>query len=268
MDEPFGRWLRRWDLVADGSPLSTHSSELLPVIRQGAPAMLKVAKIEEEARGAQQLAWWAGVGAAHVFAVDSDAVLLERALDSRSLVEMARHGSDSKATSIILRVASELHRPIQVAPPELVPLEEWFRSLRLAAPHRPELQVAASTAEWLLASSTEVIPLHGDLHHWNVLDFAGEWRAIDPKGLIGERTFDLVHLLRNPDGDVASGTRRLEQRIAQVAREAKVDRVRLLQWLMAFAGLSAAWSIEDGEEPVNDMAMLRATTGLLGIGSG
>lgn len=50
-----------------------------------------------------------------------------------------------------------------------------------------------------MADPHDVVVLHGDIHHGNVLD-GGErgWRAIDPKGLLGERTFDFVNILLAP----------------------------------------------------------------------
>lgn len=227
--------------------------------------MLKVATIAEEARGSRQLAWWNGAGAARVFELEGDAVLMERAYGRLSLVEMSLGEHDDEATSVIVKVAAALHRPVASTPPALVSLGEWFTSLFRAAPSAGrELELAASTARRLLATSAEVLPLHGDLHHWNVLDFAGEWRAIDPKGLVGERSFDLVHLLRNPDSATALAPGRLAGRVERVAREASVDRARLVEWALAFAGLSAAWAIEDGENPADDLRFLRTLAGLLG----
>ena len=255
--------------MQDGAPVVTETSRLLPVLYRGMPAMLKVATAVEEARGSRQLAWWGGGGAAKVFEIEGEAVLLERASGPRSLVEMAQGGRDGEATSIILGVAAELHRERPSPPPDLVPLDAWFGSLFLAAgSNGGDLDLAARTARRLLASSEEAIPLHGDLHHWNVLDFDGDWRAIDPKGLVGERTFDLIQLLRNPDFATAAEPGRLERRVAQVACEAAVDRVRLLEWALAFAGLSAAWFIEDGDRPAADLAMIGKVSAMLGAGEG
>jgi streptomycin 6-kinase len=44
--------LDRWHLTADGAPITTHSSHLLPVLWQGKPAMLKLANDEAERSGA------------------------------------------------------------------------------------------------------------------------------------------------------------------------------------------------------------------------
>ena len=58
--------LRRWRLVGDGDIIVTHRSRLVPVRRDGAPAMLKIALEVEERFGAGLMRWWDGVGAARV----------------------------------------------------------------------------------------------------------------------------------------------------------------------------------------------------------
>jgi streptomycin 6-kinase len=50
--------LARWDLVPDGEPIETPSSLLLAVRHNGVPAMLKIAREEDERRGGALMAWW------------------------------------------------------------------------------------------------------------------------------------------------------------------------------------------------------------------
>ncbi len=110
--------------------------------------------------------------------------------------------------------------------------------------------VAAETARYLLATSREIVILHGDIHHGNILDFGLRgWLAIDPKGLKGERSFDYANLFCNPDCRTATAQGRLSRRASIVAQVAGLERRRLLQWVLSYAGLSAAWSINDGEPP-------------------
>ena len=201
------RYLERWQLAPDGDWIETPSSLLLAVRRNGEPAMLKIAREEEERRGGRLMAWWDGDGAARVLAHDEDALLLERAAGPRSLSAMAASGEDDEASRILCAVAARLHAPRPNPPPPLVPLRQWFELLAPAANALGGVFAEANaTAQELLATSRDVTVLHGDIHHANVLD-AGEggWIAIDPKGLLGERTFDFVNVLRNPDAAVALG---------------------------------------------------------------
>ncbi len=91
--------------------------------------------------------------------------------------------------------------------------------------------------------------MHGDIHHGNVLDGgARDWLAIDPKGLVGKRGFDFANIFCNPDLETATAPGRLARQATVVAAAANLDGGRLLQWILAYAGLSAAWSMEDGED--------------------
>ena len=248
----FDAYLVRWGLTPDGKPMATHSSRLLPVRRDGVPAMLKIAQEAEERRGAALMVWWDGDGAARVLAHEGDALLMERAGGDTSLVELARSRADDEASRILCAAAARLHAPRRrPPPPTLVPLARWFRELEpAAARHGGVLRLAAATARDLLAVPREVVVLHGDLHHGNVLDAGPRgWLAIDPKGLVGERGFDFANIFCNPDPDTVTAPARLARQVDTVAAAAGLDRLRLVRWILAYAGLSAAWSLVDGDDP-------------------
>jgi streptomycin 6-kinase len=255
LSEIFGRYLTRWRLLPDGYPIITHSSRLLPVRMDGTPAVLKIAMDTEEKFGGLLLKWWDGQGAAHVFAHEDDALLMERAEGFGSLVDMAKDmapgGGDDEASRLICLVVAQLHatRPSARPLPDLVPLAQWFRELEpAAARHGGILTACAATARELLASERDVVPLHGDIHHGNILDFGPRgWLAIDPKRLTGERGFDYANLFCNPEAVIALAPGRLARQVDVVAEAAGLERLRLLKWIMAYAGLSAAWFIGDGE---------------------
>ena len=252
-----GPHLARWDLVPDGEPITTPSSLLLAVRHNGVPAMLKIAREEEERRGGALMAWWDGDGAAKVLAQHGPALLLECATGPRSLAAMVADGHDDEASRILCEVALRLHAPRAGPPPDLVPLTRWFEALAPAArTHGGLLARADTAAQALLADPRDVVVLHGDIHHGNVLD-GGErgWLAIDPKGLLGERTFDFVNILRNPDAAVALAPGRFDHQVEMLAAAASVDRRRLLDWTLAFAGLSAAWHLADGTVADLDFAI-------------
>lgn len=224
----FEEHLRRWNLALVGAHIITPSSDLLPVLFDGLPAMLKIAKTEEEALGNRLMAWWGGRGSAAILAHDGPTLLMERATGHASLTEMARSGRDDEATRIICKVVSRLHARDEVLT-ELISLEDWFADLEASAhQHGGVLVIAAEIARDLMASQKDRVALHGDMHHGNVLDFGGRgWRAIDPKGLFGERTFDFVNVLRNPDPAAATARGRLAAQTTLIAAQARVDRSQL-----------------------------------------
>jgi streptomycin 6-kinase len=259
-------WLARWDLAPDGEVITTPSSLLLPVRHRGQPAMLKIARAEEERRGGRLMAWWDGCGAARVLAHDEGALLLERIAGPRTLAAMVAAGDDDEASRILCAVAARLHAPRRGPPPELVPLSRWFEALAPAARSRGGLLAEAdAVARDLLADPPEPAVLHGDIHHCNVLDAGARgWVAIDPKGLLGERTFDFVNILRNPDAATALAPGRFNRQVEVLTVAASLERHRLLKWTLAFAGLSASWHLADGEPADLDLAVAGFAAAALG----
>ncbi|TCH96799.1 APH(6) family putative aminoglycoside O-phosphotransferase [Roseococcus sp. SYP-B2431] len=256
----FDAHLRRWNLVPDGPPILTRAARLLPVQQAGEPAMLKLSVEADERAGGVLMAWWDGDGAARVLAQDDEALLLERAMGPGSLAEMARAGQDDEACRILCAAAARLHAPRARPWPELIPLAHWFRELEPAAGARGGILTRCeATARDLLANPREVGVLHGDLHHDNVLDFGARgWLAIDPKRLLGERGFDYANIFTNPDladptRPVATLPGRFARRLEVVGQAAGLERRRLLLWILAWAGLSAAWYLGDGDPAAIDL---------------
>lgn len=240
--EPF---IRKWDLAADGTQIVTHTSSLLPVSFNGRAAMLKVATDPKEKLGANLMMWWNGEGAAKVFEHFGDAILMERATGNRSLFEMAEHGQDDEASAIICTATARLHQTRKQQSPKLLPLAHWFNAI-LERPREGIFADCARAAELLLREPRDVCSLHGDIHHANILDFGNRgWLAIDPKGVIGERTFDYANIFCNPNHHIATTAGRLERQLQVIASSADLEETRLLHWILAWAGLSATWLIED-----------------------
>ncbi len=261
----FRDYLTRWNLTPDGEPIITPTSRLLPVIYRNTPAMLKIALVPEEKGGGGMMAWWNGDGAARVLAQDGDALLLERAAGSKSLIEMARTGRDDEACRIICGVVARLHTPRQ-QPPPAVPLTHWFRELAPAAKQRGGiLALCAETAQELLSEPQDEVVLHGDIHHGNILDFERGWLAIDPKGLFGERGFDYANLFCNPTGETADAPGRLARRADIVSAASGLDRRRLLKWVLAWSGLSAVWILSDGAFPHHALKIASEAAAELGL---
>jgi streptomycin 6-kinase len=252
-------WIDRWRLSIDGAVFETATSILAPArTATGQPVMLKLSHHEEERRGSALLAAWSGRGAPLVLEHDGDAVLMERATGPRSLAAMAIAGADAAATGVLCATAGALHEASvdvleSAEPPELVPLRTWFRELfayadELSPLHRQGADLAAS----LLDDEREVVALHGDIHHGNVLDFGERerglaWLAIDPKGLLGERAFDYCNILCNPSPAFALEPGRLETRFALVTDAAALAPDRYARWLVAWCALSSTWHTRSGD---------------------
>lgn len=253
MSGTFQPWLDRWGLIPDGAPFETPftKSWLMPVRQGQTPAMLKVVTTAFERDGGAIMAWWNGEGAAPVLAVDEGALLLERAIGNRSLSVMAKTGQDDEATRIICAAVARLHQPRPPIGLALPPLSHRFASQAERA-----LEIGGAVAQGLalamelVAAPRDVVTLHGDIHHGNILDFGDRgWLAIDPQGVLGERAYDYANTLRNPDFATATQPGRLARQLKVVSDAAGLDPRRLLQWVFAHAALSACWCVEDGMDP-------------------
>ena len=116
-------------------------------------------------------------------------------------------------------------------------------------------------AERLLGRQTDVRPLHGDIHHENILQGARGWLAIDAKGLLGDPAFDVANLFYNPvESDLRTDERRVAAMAAILSARLGQDIAKLLDYAFAFSALSASWHTEDGNdaEAARSLAVGRA----------
>ena len=253
-DTALAPYLRMWSLKAAGTAIVTPTAILQPVTcPDGRDAMLRLATAVSDdedctTSGADLLQAWNGHGAAQVYARKGHALLIESAVGTDSLIDMAQNGNDAAATQILCDTAARLHAHTIAPPSSLIPLDQWFRSL-IVPDHTGLLATCAQTAKRLLDQSGQSVPLHGDLHHGNVLDFGSRgWLAIDPKGLLGDRAFEYAVMFTNPDlaapdHPIAAGA--FERRFMQISAAANLPACSLRDWIIAGAGLSAAWFMED-----------------------
>ncbi len=143
-----------------------------------------------------------------------------------------------------------------------MPLNVWFAALEPEARRQGGfLARSFEMANTLLGSPQDISLLHGDIHHDNILDFGARgWLAIDPKGLIGERGFDFANLFCNPDmanpaTAIAGRPEVFARRLEIIGSKAGIDRQRLLKWIIAYVGLSAAWTIAEGNSPEHGLSI-------------
>ena len=258
-------WLARWQLVPAGDGIERPGSSLLPVtLPDGRSAMLKQLRDPDELRGAQVLAWWQGQGAVAVYDQAPGVLLMERAAGPSALA-LLQQGGDAQATQVVCDTAALLHAQRQsVLATQLPTVQDWLVALNrplalpVSAAKAGVLQQCAAVAQALLNAPEHALVLHGDLHHGNVLQSARGWLAIDPKGGVGERGFELAVLLCNPYVEADGNDSALLARAQQVAAVAGLDRRRLVQWAAARSALSAAWFAEDGDAPLMQRQLQRA----------
>jgi len=246
-------YLATWEL-SDPQPLTTTAtSHIYVVTLKDTKVILKLLTPvgREEHYGAIALRWFNGQGAVRLLRDDAYAHLLEY-VDGEDLVALVTKGKDEEATRIIGDVLNQLHSASNDTLPDgLIPLKRWFRSLFQRAKKEKSSDSifvrGASTAEALLASQTEVRVLHGDIHHENIRHHAQRgWLAFDPKGLVGERTYDAANTLCNPYDmpTLVENEARLLTNAVILSQKLRIDLTRILSFTFAYVCLSASWCID------------------------
>ena len=260
--------VRLWSLSAVEPIADTATSRVYRVQQpDGQLAALKILKPygADEIVGVRAMQYWAGDGAAHILAVDRLMILMEW-LDGAPLGDMIRddNAQDGEATAILCDVLAALHRPRGAPPAGLDPLRRRFSPLLDSTPydwppaHRAYAARATELATDLLATTVDEVPLHGDLHHDNVVCGTRGWLAIDPKGVLGDRHYDGSNIFRNPYGAdaLAFQPTRIDALADAFTARLGLNRKRTLQWAAAQCALSECWNRQDGSEFDFNLTML------------
>ncbi len=213
------------------------------------PAVLKVSPDRQRlANEAAALDSWTTVHTPAVFAVDESvgALLIEAIEPGTPLVESTTY----PAVESVAELLASLHRD-GVSHPRYPPLahrvEYLFVSSATLYKRHPELaeliplklyergrQLATRLADERVS---QTVLLHGDLTPVNILD-GGDRRGlavIDPAPCLGDAAFDAIDLLLWRADDVAT----VETRAEVLAPAIGADASRLLNWCIAFAGMTA-----------------------------
>ncbi|MBO0128026.1 aminoglycoside phosphotransferase family protein [Agrobacterium sp. OT33] len=235
----------------------------------GSLAVAKVLKkkvLKDSLRGADFIEWRAGIGCVELLERSDDILLMEHAGTETLRDVLFRDGNDDATTEIAADVLLKYHQPSQQQPPSsLLTLPLYFESLfrkaerdRTDGVDSPYIE-AATLAQELIGQQRNVKPLHGDLHHENIMRGERGWIIIDPAGLIGDAALDVANMFSNPLDrfDLTRSEARIASMAAIFAKALQQDERLLLQYAFAYGCLSAAWHEEDGnaEERDNELAV-------------
>jgi streptomycin 6-kinase len=224
-------------------------------LRDGCSAIIKqasaVARLEID-NACAYLLWRDGVGAVRLLDRREDTLLLEDA-GYNSLREFRTLNGDIKAAEIAGDVVQQLHESSHPrAPQNLVLLKDHFASLfertSLSKPMDDRAAFLAETADLanrLLDRQQDIKPLHGDIHHDNILAAGRGWVAIDPKGLIGDAAYDAANMFQNPPHTVErTNHERILELTDIMAGATGRSPQAVLDYALAYSGLAACWWLE------------------------
>jgi streptomycin 6-kinase len=247
---------RKWNLAMAGDPYKLSFHYVVPVLQDaGVTAVLKLGvPTRESIAETRALRIFGAHGAVRLLASDEakGALLLERVTPGHTLATLR---DEAQAAEIAARIMIELWEA-KAGDVEFPSLESWTSGLgKLRARFSggtgrldPALvDIAQNLRTELLQSKEPPCLLHGDLHHFNILyGTASGWVAIDPKGVIGDPSYEPASFLLNPDPSIFLDRSMQQTRITVLADRLKMDAQRITRWALVHAVLAAWWTIEDG----------------------
>lgn len=178
------------------------------------------------------------------------AILFEKLKPGYTLATVT---NEMEACEIAASVFADITRPAvpdDAAVASVKDREDNFRNIVENSPNgkgpvsAKVLQSAYEMYAYLTSSTSETWFLHGDYHHYNILNAGkGEWKVIDPKGLTGEREYDLIQFLLNnlPEHHVMET---IQQRMHIFEEKLNLDMQRFIMWGYAHTVLATAWSVQ------------------------
>ena len=191
------RYIERWSLRPDGSPIIGNNAVVQPVLTaDGEAAMLRVApgstSFHDEVLA---LSIWDGDGAVRLYDHDAaeGAMLLERLDHKRNLDSVPI----DEAATVAGRLRARLSRPAPDGLPTVESLAAgWVTELSQNRTLPKRIIDAAVGICRELAAGTNKYLVNDDQHYHNVLAGSREpWLVIDPRVYAGDREFGLATLL-------------------------------------------------------------------------
>ena len=222
----------------------------------GTPCILKLSPPSDDLiREGEALLSYAGDGICQLLERDDavSALLLERVLPGVSLQEVWTLAEDDLHTRVTAELMRRLWRPV-AEPNPFRSLQSWARALYDdPGPSVPTvLREKAQRLLLELGPDKDPMLLHADLHHGNILTATTlkvtipSYRAIDPKGIVGARGYDVGTYLLDPVQATAEELLTLLPRRLEVFSEVLgLEGRELAAWGFVHAILSVCWSAED-----------------------
>ena len=236
-----------WDLQALTPISNTPYTQILSALHNTRQVILKIS--DDARKEAQILELYHGYGAVEIIEFNDNAILLERALPGNALKSYFPD-RDEESVKIACDVMKKLYKAPIPSNVKLPHLKDRLKALdNTTVPH---IEKARNLRDKLLDTTISDVLLHGDLHHDNILRNGEDWVIIDPKGLIGDATYDVACFIRNPIPELLSQpnvSEIIQKRIKLFAQELDIDAKHIAEWCFVDAVMSHVWAAEDGIDP-------------------
>ncbi len=224
-------------------------------LRTNVPVVLKISYDKQSILMEQQALASLGLGSIQLIEYSSkyNALLLQQAVPGITLKSLYKEDPDY-VMDCYIKTMQKLHHHQQPVHSNFPYVAHWLNAF-----DNPSLQIppvllnkAITLRNRLLASPKQLILLHGDLHHDNILKHGNEWLAIDPKGVVGEAEFELAafdFLYINELVTAPDVKKLFEKRVELLALKSGLEAQRIKDWVFVRLILMAVWFMEDNGDP-------------------
>ena len=210
------------------------------------------------------LRYYNGIGLCRLIdTIEERNVLLLESLDPGTSLTDLNEDMAIRAACFVIREMQSVSKKIEKSFPTI---SDWANALEGIPANSLPNSVAMDSdlikrvqdyCRDLQATQKNVYLLHGDLHHGNILAHGKLWKAIDPKGIVGETEFELAPFLLNNVAHESMETV-IEYRVFQFSRELNINPDRVYGWGLFRAMLAVWWNIEDNQSASDlDLALLQ-----------
>ena len=181
------------------------------------------------------------------------ALLIENLTPGKSVKHFVIEGRDNEATGIICDVIKNFDTLRIKDNPHFKHVSDLKNSLKIldGKIDKTLLDKAKNLLKDLTKDRSRDVLLHGDLHHDNILSSGSTWKAIDPHGYIGPKSFEVGAMLRNPY-DYFPTDASLEKIIARrreiLCKKLPFETWEIDGWLYVYTLIATGWSVENHDE--------------------
>ncbi len=255
---------KRWNFKVTGICADLNHNYLVKVRLKSAEAIVKLIFDEEQ--------FIKELRALQLFQGSYCIKLLDYAADQKALLLAKAHYSlsdlfpEQELDSIAIYanfIKEYQQQKIFVQNNKFPNFKNWFGSIK----HNDVINILLVNKALDLVKNLDqrnIILLHGDLHHGNVMSYENNWVMIDPKGVMGTVEFEIAAFLINPSNIVKLNIADIiNVRVNELSKILALDSLELLQWSFVRAILASCWCIEDNLNPQNFISIAEAINNLL-----
>ena len=182
------------------------------------------------------------------FSAEHQTLLIEKVVPGRQLAEIY---PDAETEVDVFCSIFESMRHSQVSDvglPRIYDFADIFVRMSDRTDDEMKLRILRQALEWREFLAGDEL-LHGDLHHFNILQDGDSWRAIDPHGFVGNPLYEIGAFLRNPipmSFEEPDLKERLRERILLLSERLGIPAFEVARFGFFGCAFSIAWDLDEG----------------------